>query len=1309
MEERTVNQMGNKSIYIENKGGDIYVVDTYVEETSSAFRNGSYELLDYTPSIEPAITRDEVGMIQEWIEKKASSEKSARLALLYGKAGIGKSIVMHDLLEILQSKDDYLVLGLKSDQMEFVDTDELSRKIHLEQPIETVIKEMAQKNKRVVLLIDQIDALSLSLSSNRTPLRSLLRVIGQVQDVPNVRVVISCRPYDLEYDPLLDNLRIRNKWELKELSKEQVLQALKDNQCEERLSDNLLRFLGNPLHLYLFLKVKPYELLTDPLSTDLLYHQLWRKFVNDGSVRRIDKGRLLSLLDSLVTMMYQRQELSVNIREFETNYDAELRYLFSNGFLIITKSGHIQFFHQTLFDYVYARRFTEKGHDLLKVLKTQHQGLFSRAAVKSILMFQREQKPSEYIHTLEQLLYAKNKDGKTMYRFHLKSLALSNLAYFESPLHEELNLISRKIYSDKVYMDVIFESVYTASWFNAIWVIIDNKGGWKKLSKEYKEKTMVMCQKTLWMNADIVLDKLDAVLDYQDENDCKHLDNLLQHYNLNCGSDKLIAFYNRLVKKRNPLEYTRLLKNILKENPTFVCEELKENIRLQLKEKEEKYIHRIGIGHDAEHLYEKLLKNHRVVAIQLLVDILSIVYKSTQFEFEGHEIYNSTELLSFRRTTGVHLVSNFVEGAANILIDDFCKNIEDEKTKYYIAEFSKSKHEGFVFIALYIYTSHPELFKDDVYKIIINRKVLANAPSWVEYQAVEALKMAFFMMSDAQKTAIIHRILALEDKGEHMLFRDSVEMRLQYGHPILDIDLHKGIALNVITKEELRRLSWDAFQERLRIDRKFNKHRLKNKKPSSTSSHIGWTSLRKDQGLKMSCETWYNSMLTYTNNPMDWNRPSLTGQCHLFREVVSKNADKFIGLINQTILDDRILLAYPEAGMQGLIDAGRLDEAMHVLESILGVIKHDVNSTKRGFSIQSLLYALNDIAKQDHVPEIVVHLLCNTLINTNETEEDRCQEDEDIHNVGINQPRGNAGFMLVECAREDKYKEYIFSAIESVAKTASIYTRAAILLNMAVLNLLDKDRNVSLFKKLMHDYDPKLMAMPIHNYNPMVYFVNYAIDDMMEFFRHAAEYPKCYREQVVILWLAWSNNDRDDRIKVLLDKMCHTNQEARLSLLNFLSTLDNKYTENAIYYILHFMEPQFDSPEMGEAYDNLFHHIDKWPEEMQYKITDTYVNSLLCKHQIRTFIGFLGGYAIKDPVQTLKWLEKILDADIPDDYFIWNRIMDVVIQSYNGIKSFNNNYYQETLEHAMNLIDTIMQNPSNKYLISNFINKLDNE
>lgn len=60
MEERTVNQYGVKPIYIEKNEGEIYVSENYIESPSSAFYNGSYELWDYTPTIEPAISREEV-------------------------------------------------------------------------------------------------------------------------------------------------------------------------------------------------------------------------------------------------------------------------------------------------------------------------------------------------------------------------------------------------------------------------------------------------------------------------------------------------------------------------------------------------------------------------------------------------------------------------------------------------------------------------------------------------------------------------------------------------------------------------------------------------------------------------------------------------------------------------------------------------------------------------------------------------------------------------------------------------------------------------------------------------------------------------------------------------------------------------------------------------------------------------------------------------------------------------------------------------------------------------------------------------
>lgn len=97
------------------------------------------------------------------------------------------------------------------------------------------------------------------------------------------------------------------------------------------------------------------------------------------------------------------------------------------------------------------------------------------------------------------------------------------MAFFETPLNDEINFISRKVFQDNIYMDVLYESVHTPNWFKAIWEIMKSKGGWKCLSKNYKEKTMLMSKRTLLLCAETVLDKLEASFDFSNKEDCEYL------------------------------------------------------------------------------------------------------------------------------------------------------------------------------------------------------------------------------------------------------------------------------------------------------------------------------------------------------------------------------------------------------------------------------------------------------------------------------------------------------------------------------------------------------------------------------------------------------------------------------------------------------------------------------------------------------------------------------------------------------------------------------------------------------------------
>ena len=157
MGNNDVFQFGEQPIYIERNEGNVYVGD-YVSKTNEAFADESFELHMFAPQITPPIEREEVGIILNWIAKDTDKTDPKRVALLYGSAGVGKSVVMHDVLLKLEQKEEYLVLGLKTDQIEFGDTEDLRKRMYLAKPLVTIIKEIAQKAKRVVVLIDRVSS-----------------------------------------------------------------------------------------------------------------------------------------------------------------------------------------------------------------------------------------------------------------------------------------------------------------------------------------------------------------------------------------------------------------------------------------------------------------------------------------------------------------------------------------------------------------------------------------------------------------------------------------------------------------------------------------------------------------------------------------------------------------------------------------------------------------------------------------------------------------------------------------------------------------------------------------------------------------------------------------------------------------------------------------------------------------------------------------------------------------------------------------------------------------------------------------------
>ena len=138
---------------------------------------------------------------------------------------------MKDLIAILSEKG-IKYLCVKSDAI-----DDNGNPVSLSDMQDTLAYYSTEADK-VILIVDQIDALSQSLTNDRTHLNMMMAVLSSLNDWPNVRAVVSCRKYDLEYDSVLNSLKDRSTIvEIGELTEKEVTIAL--NKLENGLGQEI--------------------------------------------------------------------------------------------------------------------------------------------------------------------------------------------------------------------------------------------------------------------------------------------------------------------------------------------------------------------------------------------------------------------------------------------------------------------------------------------------------------------------------------------------------------------------------------------------------------------------------------------------------------------------------------------------------------------------------------------------------------------------------------------------------------------------------------------------------------------------------------------------------------------------------------------------------------------------------------------------------------------------------------------------------------------------------------------------------------
>jgi hypothetical protein len=344
-------------------------------------------------------------------------------------SGYGKSGVLRQVVEALVA-DKWPILALRADSLSTAATAaELGEGLNMPGSPGIVIAAMPSDRQRL-FLIDQLDAVSTSTGRRVDLFQPIKEMLDEVADFPAVRVLVACREFDLNNDR-----RLRRLLEgapggvatihVKGLPEGVVRKIIEELEISTDRLPQRLELLSVPLHLSLLADVartKRAQTLDLATPTDL-FTEFWE--VKQQKLRESlgRDPRWKEVIETLCQAIDDERSLWVP-HDILDRMGMDADAMVSAG-VLRRRDEKISFFHESFFDYAFARLFAGQGQRLVDYLGERDQHLFRRSQVRQILAYERETRPERYVADLAELL------GNSGIRFHLKEVAISLLTTFK--------------------------------------------------------------------------------------------------------------------------------------------------------------------------------------------------------------------------------------------------------------------------------------------------------------------------------------------------------------------------------------------------------------------------------------------------------------------------------------------------------------------------------------------------------------------------------------------------------------------------------------------------------------------------------------------------------------------------------------------------------------------------------------------------------------------------------------------------------------------------------------------------------------
>lgn len=1004
-EYKTIH-LEEKSVYVEENQGTIVIKQgnpaLSKEELLVNINHASVDLSTYDNKFQDKIhiDREETTELYRWISKDLN-EKDSNIALLVGNAGYGKSVVLKDLLDLLE-ENKIPTLGIKVDKiLNITSLKDIESELNLKDGIISIFQELSNDEEPLVFLIDQIDALSQSLSSSRNGINTYDRLIKQLANYRNVRIIISCRTYDLDYDPILRSYKGKKIFRISLLEIPQVDKVL--TELEIKINDSYVRlkeFLRIPLHLKLFCKVSINKKFDEDITLQKLYDSIWEEYIaNEDSVK------IIELLTHIAEKMHQQQHIVVDKRHFDF-YIKELNYLMHHDLLKESTGNKIQFIHQTFFDYVYARTFLTKGESISSWLKTVHQGLFIRSQVKQLFSYLRDLDISTYIKELKEVLSGD-------YRFHIKLLLINDLGFYQNPLIQEKNLVSDIILKTPLFFQIFLESIQSPEWFK----YIINRSEFKKLllkgDAETDSTIINLCTKIIWQNAGLIIEFL---------NNNQHKTSIIENVLIQVPeSDVALSYelYDKTSSKWNinvRSEYYYLEK-VLKTDPDFVISHLKADFDDNLKTLDwfnDKYI---PGDYSGLKIYSELYQQYPNKAIPFFLYIIEEITKSKKYE-SSSSFYDDGAFYLYQPNPDITKKDFYdYKDLYDTVLGHIKDKLSDELSTSIILKTVNSKFANILAIGVFYLLENKEAEIERIYNLFSDDSFFINIGSSeiLAYYSKELLAQGYPLLSSEQQEDINKSILSTTRDFYKWTYENppytnkkvtSNYLLKVYGliSMIPDSSRNKHSELRKIFQEGTRRYGM-----------------LTNTKPQTVSCNIGWSTYSQKAYSFMSFDNWRNSFLKLNEerySVKDWDAPTKEGNKREFEKYVSEAPSKFYPFIESLVYDKVIIIDYIFAGVEGLKKGNysKKDVEKLCLE-IINMRKNEFDEANLSTFLRVLEYVVKD---NQNLDENIFLFITDIIYHTPDRKFslNLIQRDDvgmEVVTAGINSIRGIAVELLLNC------------------------------------------------------------------------------------------------------------------------------------------------------------------------------------------------------------------------------------------------------------------------------------------------------